>query len=63
MKWKERYSDSMKESILYFKSTKSQLTKNCMTAVIRSLVGLGYQPKPYTQNANRCVNGVRKRRQ
>ena len=49
------------EFILYFKSKKSQLLKNCMTAEIRSLIGLGYPPKPYTQNANECVNGVLKR--
>ena len=55
VKWNEIYVDSMKEFILYFKSKKSQLIKNYMTAEIRSLVGLGYPPKPYTQNANECV--------
>ena len=34
-----------------------------MTAEIRSLAGLGYPPKPYTQNANECVNAVLKRGQ
>ena len=61
VKWNENYVDSVKEFILYFKSKKAQLVKNCMTAKIRSLVGLGYPPKPYTQNANEYVNGVLKR--
>ena len=39
VKWSKNYVDSMKDSILYFKSKKSQLIKNCMTAEIRSLVG------------------------
>ena len=63
VKWSKNYVDSMKDFILYFKSKKSQLTKRCMTAEIRSLVGLGYPPKPYTQNANECVNAVLKRGQ
>ena len=63
VKWNEIYVDSMKEFILYFKSKKSQLIKNYMTAEIRSLVGLGYPPKPYTQNAKECVNGVPERGQ
>ena len=63
VKWNENFVDSMKEFILYFKSKKSQLIKNCMTAKIRSLVGLGYSPQPYTQNVNKCVNAVLKRGQ
>ena len=63
VKWNENYVDSMKEFILYFKSKKSQLIKNCMAAEIRSLVGLGYPSKPYTQNANECVNAVLNRGQ
>ena len=58
VKWKENYVDSTEEFILYLKSKNSQLIKNCMTAKIRGLVGLGYPPKPYTQNTNECVNGV-----
>ena len=61
VKRNENYVDSMKEFILYSKSKKSQLIKNYMTAKIRSLLGLGYPPKPYTQNANECVHGVLKR--
>ena len=39
VKCSKNYVDSMKDFILYFKSKKSQLIKNCMTAEIRSLVG------------------------
>ena len=63
VKWSKNYVDSMKDFILYFKSKKSQLIKNCMTAEIRSLVGFGYPPKAYTQNASEYVNGVLKRGQ
>ena len=56
VKWNKNYVDSTKDFLLYFKSKKSQLIKN-------RLVGLGYPPKPYTQNANECVNGVLKRGQ
>ena len=51
IKWKENYVDLTEKFILYFKSKKLQLIKNCMAAKIRGLIGLGYPPKPYTQNA------------
>ena len=30
--------------------------KGCMRSDIRASCGLGYPPKPYTQNANECIN-------
>ena len=35
VKWCKNYVDSVKDFILYFKSKKSRLIKNCMTAEIR----------------------------
>lgn len=35
--------------------------KNCMSAELRTLVGLGFPPKLYTQNANECNNSVLKK--
>ena len=32
-----------------------------MTAELRAMVGLDFPPKPYTQNANECINSVVKR--
>ena len=32
-----------------------------MTAELRAMDGLGFPPKPYTQNANECINSVVKR--
>jgi hypothetical protein len=35
--------------------------RNCLTAEVRSLSGLGYPPDVYSQNANECMNSVIKR--
>ena len=35
--------------------------RSCMTAELREMAGLGLPPKPYTQNANECINSVVKR--
>ena len=32
-----------------------------MSAEIRSMAGLGFPPKPYTQNGNECINSIIKR--
>lgn len=44
----------------YFEVHKKELIKACMTSGIRSIAGLGYHPKPYTQNANESMNNVLK---
>ena len=46
----------------YFISHKVGGIRNCMSSELRSMVGLGYPPKPYTQNANECINSVIKQR-
>ena len=38
------------------KDEKAAITKGCMRSDIRASCGLGYPPKPYTQNANECIN-------
>ena len=45
----------------YFRLHKLQHICNCMTAELRAMVGLGFPPKPYTQNANECINSIVKR--
>ena len=42
----------------YFRLHKLQHIRNCMTAELRAMVGPGFPPKPYTQNANECINSV-----
>ena len=42
----------------YFMEHKSELIKNCMTSELQTLCGFGFPPKPYTQNANECMNPV-----
>ena len=55
--WKSRHPNGGKFHE-YFAEYKADLIKNCMSAELRSLCGLGYPPKPYTQNANECANSV-----
>ena len=31
-----------------------------MSAEVRAMVGLGFPPKPYLQNTNKCINSVLK---
>ena len=45
----------------YFVSHKLVHIRNCMSADLRSMAGLGFPPSPYTQNANECINSVIKR--
>ena len=45
----------------YFRLHKLQHIRNCVTAELHAMVGLGFPPKPYTQNANECINSVVKR--
>ena len=55
--WKSRHPNGGKFHE-YFAEYKADLIKNCMSVELRSLCGLGYPPKPYTQNANKCANSV-----
>ena len=47
----------------YFILHKVEGIHNCMSSELRSMAGLGYLPKPYTQNANQCINSVIKPRE
>ncbi|XP_062611131.1 uncharacterized protein LOC134272979 isoform X2 [Saccostrea cucullata] len=49
------------EFLKYFTTFKADLIKNCMTADLRAMCGLGYPPSMYNQNANECANSVVKR--
>ncbi len=40
----------------YFLNEKADVIRKTATADIRSVCGLGYPPKAYTQNANECMN-------
>ena len=40
----------------YFLKEKVDVIRNCCTADIRSMCGLGFPPKLYTQNASECMN-------
>ena len=40
----------------YFVKEKADVIRNCCTADIRSMCGLGFPPKVYTQNASECMN-------
>ena len=40
----------------YFLKEKTDVIRNCCTADIRSMCGLGFPPKLYTQNASECMN-------
>ena len=46
----------------YFILHKVEGIPNCMSSELRSMTGLGYPLKPYTQNANECINSVIKPR-
>ena len=37
------------------------MIKDCMRGELRSISGLGFPPKPYTQNVNESVNNMVKR--
>lgn len=55
--WKSRHSNGS-SFLNYFLEYKAELIKNCINADLRSLVGLGYPPQPYNQNANECMNSI-----
>ena len=42
--------------IAYIVTEKEEVMKTSMRADVRSICGLGYPPKTYTQNANECMN-------
>jgi hypothetical protein len=45
-----------KDFVHYFLKEKADVIRETATADIRSVCGLGYPPKAYTQNANECMN-------
>ena len=45
-----------KDFVHYFLNEKADVIRKTATADIRSVCGLGYPPKAYTQNANECMN-------
>ena len=45
----------------YFRLNKLQHIRSCTTAELREMAELGLPLKPYTQNANECINSVVKR--
>ena len=47
----------------YFFSHKVEGICNCISSELRSMAGLDYPPKPYSQNANKCINSVIKPRE
>ena len=52
--------NSEAQSNEYFSLYKLQHIRNFMAAVLRTIVGIGVPPKPYTQNAMKCLNSVLK---
>ena len=44
--------------VTYFSKHKADHIRNCMSAELRSIVGLGFPPKSYTQNGNECINSI-----
>ena len=40
----------------YIKKEKADVMSTCMRSDVRSICGLGYPPKAYTQNPNECTN-------
>ena len=47
----------------YLFSHKVEGICNCISSELRSMAGLDYPPKPYSQNANKCINSVIKPRE
>ena len=47
--------------ISYLENRKTKMIKDCMGGELRSILGLGFTPKPYTQNANESANNMVKR--
>ena len=47
--------------ISYLENGKTKMIKDCMRGELRSISGLGFPPKPYTQNANESANNMVKR--
>lgn len=56
-KWKN-IGEKGERIYYYFKNNKLNRIKDCMPAKLRSVVGLGFPPKPYLQNANECMDSV-----
>lgn len=55
--WISRHENG-KDFLQYFLEHKLELIRNCMSAEVRTRCGLGFPPKPYTQNGNECINSV-----
>ena len=54
-KWSTIHENGPK-FVEYFLKEKADVIRETATADIRSVCGLGYPPKVYTQNANECMN-------
>ena len=50
-----------KKFVTYFSKYKVDHIRNCMSAEHRSVVGLSFPPKLYTQSSNECINSIIKR--
>ena len=51
--------EGRRESLFkYIESGKLKIKKECMRSDLRSVFGLGFSPKPYTQNANESANNM-----
>ena len=57
--WISRHKNG-EQFVHYFSKYKAPEIINCMNANLRSMCGLGFPPKPYTQNASECINAVMK---
>ena len=54
-KWKDLHPNGDKFTS-YFIKEKAEIIRESATADIRSMCGLGFPPKVYTQNASECMN-------
>ena len=58
-KWKN-IGEKGEQFYQYFKDNKLYQIKSSMSAEEREIVGIGFPPKPYFQNASECMNSVLK---
>ena len=49
---------SEEKFVTYFSNHNVDHIRNCMPAELRSMVGLGFPHRPYTQNGNECINSI-----
>ena len=52
---------SVEKFMTYFSKHKVDHIRNCMSAELRSKIGLGFPHKPYTQNGSECIKCIIKR--